>query len=155
MLGISMNLRRGLGGIAFAAGLLLCGPTLPAKVPPGGKEGKPKEFKEGIQALDKNRLKESERLMRDAEAKLPGDGEPVRIYGTRFEPYLPLYYLGLALYKQGDCPGALEHWRRCLSSDALQRTDKRDALLQYMEEAGHCQGGSRSARGSRAAQRWR
>jgi len=136
MLRISIDLRRGGRGIALATALLFAGSTLPAEAP---SSGKPKEFIQGIKALDKNRLKESETFMQGAEAKLPGDGELVRIYGTRYEPYLPLYYLGLALYRQGDCPGALVHWRRCLSSGALQRTDRRDALLQYIEEAGSCQ----------------
>lgn len=142
LLGISMNLRRGFGGGALVAGLLLLGSPLPAAVPPGGKEKKPKElFIQGIQAQDRKRWEESEKLMQDAEKKLPGDGEPLRIYGTRYEPYLPLYYLGLALYKQRDrdCPGALAAWRSCLSSDALRRTDKRDDLLKYIEKAGDCQ----------------
>jgi hypothetical protein len=140
MLGISINLRRGWARLAFTSALLLCGPGLPADVPPGGKEGKPKEFIQGIQAQDRKRWAQSADLMRAAAAKLSGDGEMVRIYGTRFEPYLPLYYLGLALYKQGDCPGALVEWRKCVSSDALKRTDRRDVLLQYIEEAGNCPG---------------
>lgn len=35
----------------------------------------------------------------------------VRIYGMRFEPYLPHYYLGAAKFKLGDCAGALQAWQ--------------------------------------------
>lgn len=48
-----------------------------------------------------------DRLMRQA---LNESSQPVarlRLYGQRYEPYVPQYYLGLAAWKQNDCASAL------------------------------------------------
>ncbi len=37
--------------------------------------------------------------------------EQVRIYGMRYEPYIPYYFLGQAKFKSGDCAGALAAWK--------------------------------------------
>src|SRR5262249_45420444 len=34
----------------------------------------------------------------------------VRLYGQRWEPYLPQHYLGVAAFKMGDCAAALALW---------------------------------------------
>jgi hypothetical protein len=107
---------------------LLCASQLPAA------DLKPKEFKDGIKAQDDEKWPESAKLMSEALAKQPEDGEGTRIYGTKFVPYLPQFFLGLALYKQGDCRGALREWEQCLSSGAIVKTNRFAELQQYMAE---------------------
>ncbi|MBL8297183.1 MAG: hypothetical protein JNN30_02440 [Rhodanobacteraceae bacterium] len=49
--------------------------------------------------------------MQEAMADNPAAAPRVRLYGQRWEPYVPQYYLGLAAFKQGDCATALAQWR--------------------------------------------
>jgi len=69
--------------------------------------------------------------MQDALKAAPEDGKPVRIYGNRYQRYLPHYYEGLALYNLKDCRGALEQWDLSLKAGAVQRTSEFQALKLY------------------------
>jgi hypothetical protein len=43
-------------------------------------------------------------------AALAGESTPaakMKLYGMRFEPYVPKLFLGIAAYKRGDCAAAL------------------------------------------------
>lgn len=104
---------------------------------------KPREFGEGIKAQDGSDWKRSAELMAQAVSQQPEDGAPTRIYGTRFLPYLPLYYLGLAHYKQGNCAEAVKQWERCLQTGFVQSTEMKDLLLRYRAE---CMSASTSPR---------
>jgi len=107
---------------------LLAGSALPSD------SKKPKEFSEGIKALDREDWAKSAELMSKAASAERDDGALTRIYGTRFEPYLPFYFWGLALYKQGKCPEALTQWEQCLQVGAVQKTEKQDLLLHYRDD---------------------
>jgi hypothetical protein len=50
---------------------------------------------------------EVEREMQLALAGNPVPKVRVKLYGQRFAPYVPQYYLGLAAYRQGDCTAAM------------------------------------------------
>jgi len=100
----------------------------------GAADKKPEEFREAIQAQDKEDWSESIRLLQHALEKQPEDGSPVRIYGTRYLSYLPLYYMGLAWYKQNDCAKALEQWDRSLGIGAVQTTAEFQRLLEDSEK---------------------
>jgi hypothetical protein len=111
------------GRLLTAAGLAL----LLASAGQAGPR-KPEEFKNGIKAQDRGDWPGSVPLFRQSLEKLPEDGELVRIYGTKYKSYLPHYYIGLALYKQNDCAGALEEWEECLGVGAIQATEEHQAL---------------------------
>jgi hypothetical protein len=69
----------------------------------------PESFKAGIRAKDFGRWYEVASAMRQAIAQQSrATGENVRIYGNRVEPYIPHYFLGLALFRQGDWAAAAE-----------------------------------------------
>jgi hypothetical protein len=34
----------------------------------------------------------------------------IRLYGQRFEPYLPQHFLGMSAFRQGDCAAAVAQW---------------------------------------------
>lgn len=78
-------------------------------------------FREGLRAVDFKDWQSAEMLMRNAISQQPAGvvGTSLRIYGTRFERYLPYYYLGLARYRQGDCRGTLEAIRQARAASAI------------------------------------
>jgi hypothetical protein len=68
-------------------------------------------YARGKEAAEAGRWAEVATRMREAMAE---QGEPqarVRIYGMRFEPYVPQFYLGLAAYRQGNCAEAVRSWQ--------------------------------------------
>jgi hypothetical protein len=73
-----------------------------------GRADYPQSFRDGLRAVDFRDWPRVAAAMRQAIAQQPrSTGENVRIYGTRVVPYIPQYFLGLALYRQGDCDGAV------------------------------------------------
>lgn len=57
--------------------------------------------------------------MQEAIQDNPTAATRVRLYGQRWEPYVPQYYLGLAAFKQGDCAAALAQWRSSANSSII------------------------------------
>lgn|GEM_PF-4518655 len=124
------SVRAGIAAVvAVLAAALLASPALAADLK------KPQElFRDGLKALDREDWVKAADLMSEAASKQKEDGAPIRIYGVRFEPYLPLYFQGLALYKQGKCEDALKEWELSLKVGAVQRTEKQQSLLRYRED---------------------
>lgn len=86
-------------------------------------------FRRGFQALDRKRYNEAAGHMRDAIRERPVEGgEPVRISGSFFSPYLPHYYLGVALFRNGDCAGALKEWRESEQQKVVAGTSEAGTL---------------------------
>ncbi len=67
------------------------------------------DYSKGLEAVKAGSWAEAERLMSAAAEGNPKEGR-VRLYGMHFEPYIPNYYVGLARFQMGDCPGALRAW---------------------------------------------
>jgi hypothetical protein len=57
--------------------------------------------------------------MQEAIQDNPAAAPRVRLYGQRWEPYVPQYYLGLAAFKQGDCAAALAQWRSSANTSVI------------------------------------
>lgn len=76
-------------------------------------------YRKALEAVDRKRWAEVAQLMREAIQQNPKEGEKVKLYGLRFETYLPHYHLGIALSQAGDCAGALK---------ALQTSDEQGAV---------------------------
>lgn len=65
-------------------------------------------FRAGFRAVEFKQWPEAVWSMREAIAQKPQNpGENVRVYGTILVPYIPHYFLGLGLYRQGDFAGAM------------------------------------------------
>lgn len=88
-------------------------------------------YRKGMEAKDRGNWAEVARLMRQAAAEQPKEGESVKIYGMRFETYLPSYYLGLALFNTGDCDGAVTAWQASVGSGAVQKTGEFKTLNRH------------------------
>jgi hypothetical protein len=97
---------------------------------PAARADYKESFRKGIEAVDRGEWSEAARWMRQAAAEQGAEGEKVKLYGVRFEPYLPHYYLGLALFQAGDCEGALAAWQKSESQGAVQQTSRYKTLQQ-------------------------
>jgi hypothetical protein len=79
-------------------------------------------YKKGVEAAGKGNWEEVARQMRAALAEQGREGEQIKVYGMRYEDYLPHYYLGLALANAGDCAGAVKEWDASQSQGAIQKS---------------------------------
>ena len=107
---------------AAACALLVLG--LPAAARADYRES----YRKGIEAVDRKQWVEVAARMREALAENPKEGEQVKLYGLRFEPYLPHFYLGLALVEAGDCAGALKAFQASEEQGAIRGTPKSSEL---------------------------
>lgn len=64
----------------------------------------------GLKAYNDGDYPKARELMQQALAEHPEPAARIRLYGQRWEAYLPQYYLGMVAFKQGDCASALAQW---------------------------------------------
>ncbi|HEV7516847.1 MAG TPA: hypothetical protein VGR07_11145 [Thermoanaerobaculia bacterium] len=83
-----------------------------------------------MKAVDDKEWAEAAQWMRKAASEQSQEGEQVKLYGVRFEPYLPSYYLGLALFQAGDCVGAVAAWQESERQGAVQGSARYKNLVQ-------------------------
>lgn len=93
-------------------------------------------YKKGLESVQRGNWAEAARQMRAAAAEQPKEGEQVKLYGMRFEAYLPHYHLGLALFNAGDCEGALEAWQTSETQGAVRKASQYKDLV---KNKGTCQ----------------
>lgn len=60
-------------------------------------------YRKAFEAVERKRWSDVAALMRQAIAENPTEGSPIKLYGMRFEPYLPHFHLGFALVQLGSC----------------------------------------------------
>lgn len=89
-------------------------------------------YARGKEAAAAGRWSEVEARMREAIAEQPQAQPRVRIYGMRFEPYVPQYYLGLAAYRQGNCAEATRNWTDAAAAGIVRG----DSTLQGVVDEG-------------------
>jgi len=77
-------------------------------------------YKKGLDAVQRRAWADAAREMRAALGEQPTEGEQIKLYGMRFETYLPHYYLGLAHFGAGDCSQALRAWSDSESQGAVK-----------------------------------
>jgi len=86
-------------------------------------------YRKALEAVDRKRWSEVAQLMREAIQQNPKEGEKVKLYGLRFETYLPHYHLGIALSQGGDCAGALKALRTSEDQGAVRSTPQYAQLV--------------------------
>lgn len=69
------------------------------------------DYKSGLEAIEAEDWERAADLMQRALGRRAGEARRLPRY-VYLKPYLPHFYLGLALFKQGDCKGALKAWQR-------------------------------------------
>lgn len=118
---------------ARCASMALCLAALPLAAHADYKDS----YKQAIQEIDKENWAQAAKLLQKAVDERPQDsGENLLIYGKRFEPYLPQYYLGLALYKTGNCEGAVAAWDLSETQGAVRK--KGDAFKALQKNRDEC-----------------
>lgn len=76
-------------------------------------------YSRGLEAAKDGDWAAVRQRMQEAIADNPTAAPRVRLYGQRWEPYVPQFYLGLAAFKQGDCAGALNQWRSAANAGVI------------------------------------
>lgn len=76
-------------------------------------------YSRGVKAVKSGDWAEVRERMQDAIADNPTAQTRVRLYGQRWEPYVPQYYLGLAAFNQGDCSTALAQFRSAANAGVI------------------------------------
>lgn len=69
-----------------------------------------RSYAQGVDAYSAGKFDDAEKLMKEALADEATPQAKVKLYGMRFEPYVPQFYLGMMAYKRGDCAGAVRYW---------------------------------------------
>jgi type IV secretory pathway VirB10-like protein len=87
-------------------------------------------YRKGMEAVDRKQWPEAAKRMQEALAENPKEGESIRLYGSRFETYLPYFYLGHALVNTGDCDGAVKAFATSEEQGAIGSTPKRAELVE-------------------------
>lgn len=96
-------------------------------------------YKDGVTAAERRDWPRVKQLMQQAIAAEPRANPRVRLYGMRFEPYLPQYYLALAEFGLGNCPGALAALADSSLERAMSEASGVDALRRRAAEIqGRC-----------------
>jgi hypothetical protein len=87
-------------------------------------------YKRAIDAKNRRRWAEARQLFEQALSQNSVEStERILISGFgNYEPYVPRYYLGLALSNLGDCAGALENWGQSEAAGAVKETNVYGAL---------------------------
>jgi hypothetical protein len=91
-------------------------------------------YRRGLDAIERENWAKAIDRLGEAIAENPKAGRRVKIYGMRYERYLPYFHLGLALYHRGDCPAALDAWSKSEKQGAIKK-DKRHRILLKSRES--------------------
>lgn len=79
-------------------------------------------YRDGVTAYSKKRWQDTITAMKAAIRERPAESaKVVAIYGTWYEPYIPHYYLGMALSKAGACAEAVKELRETQKQGVLPR----------------------------------
>ncbi|TLY50046.1 MAG: hypothetical protein E6K53_11800 [Gammaproteobacteria bacterium] len=93
-------------------------------------------YGKGLEAYKAGRYADARQLLLAAIAEHPEPAARVRLYGTRFEPYLPQHYLGLISAAQGDCAGAQAAWAMAENAQTVAQVG--DAANEEKSAAAKC-----------------
>jgi hypothetical protein len=105
------------------------------KVPPGDFR---ETYRQAMAAVDDKRWQQAATLLRTAIAQHGSDtGERINLSGFgNVAPYLPHYYLGLALKNLGNCPDAVEEFNRSEKDGAIGKTRLFQSLVDARRACG-------------------
>ncbi len=92
-------------------------------------------FRDGMAAFDQRRWMDAARQFQRAAQLKSDSGENVRLYGMRFESYLPQFFLGRALYELGDLSGAVRAFDASEQAGAVRRTRYYQTLQDQRRDA--------------------
>lgn len=95
-------------------------------------------YAKALKAYQSGSLQEAQALFAQAAAEHPEPQERIKLYGLRFEPYLPQHYLGLIAAQLGDCGRARAQWAAAGNADIVAKVG--DAAADEKSAATKCGG---------------
>jgi len=84
----------------------------------------------GLKAYNDGEFVKARDLMQQALAEHAEPATRIRLYGQRWEAYLPQYYLGMIAFKQGDCATALTQWNAPASRQVVAQLSEINSAQQ-------------------------
>jgi hypothetical protein len=99
---------------------------------PAGAEFK-RDYTVGKKSFEDAEYEDAIEKLKSAIADNPEPAARVKLYGMRFDSYLPHYYLGQAYFKMNDCQSALAAWEQSLSGGVIQDKDEFSQLQADMQ----------------------
>jgi hypothetical protein len=96
------------------------------------------DYGHALEAYKSGNLAEAQKLFAQAAAEHPEPAERTKLYGMRFEPYLPQHYLGLIAAQSGDCGRARAQWAAAGNADVVAKVG--DAAADEKNAAARCGG---------------
>lgn len=83
-----------------------------------------RDYTVGKKSLEDAEYADAIERLKSAIADNPNPAARVKLYGMRFDSYLPHYYLGLAYFKTNDCQSALASWEQSIAGGVIQDKDE-------------------------------
>jgi hypothetical protein len=81
------------------------------------------DYSDGVKAIERGNWARAKEKLQSAIADSPTPQARVRLYGMRLEPYIPHFYLGVALSNLKDCSGALQALNNTASQKILAEVE--------------------------------
>jgi tetratricopeptide (TPR) repeat protein len=94
-------------------------------------------FANGIRAIDQQRWAEAARQMQAAATARPDTGDNTRVYGTRFELYVPNYFLGVAQYELQNFQVAVQAFDTAESLGGVKKNGTYYTRLRRLRDESH------------------
>ena len=91
-----------------------------------------RDYGSGVRDYTKGDYADAIKALQNAIDEEPKAQEQVRIYGMRYEPYMPYFYLGQAKFKNGDCAGALAAFKESIAQQVIQKQEQFSELQTSM-----------------------
>jgi hypothetical protein len=96
------------------------------------------DYAHALEAYKAGRFAEAQTLFTQAAAEHPEPAERTKLYGMRFEPYLPQHYLGLIAAQTGDCGRARAQWGAAGNAEVVAKIG--DAAAEEQSASAKCGG---------------
>lgn len=93
-----------------------------------------RDYGSGVQDYNKGDYADAIESLQKAIDEESKAQDKVRIYGMRYEPYLPYFYLGQAKFKSGDCAGALAAFRESIAQGVVKQLEQFSELQASMAQ---------------------
>ncbi len=87
----------------------------------------------GKKSFEDGQYQDAIKKLKAAIADNPSSAARVKLYGMRFDSYLPHYYLGLSYFKLDDCPSAIAAWKQAIKAGVIQKKDEFSQLQADMK----------------------
>lgn len=120
---------------AFPAWLVLLGCVASAPLSADFKG----DYVAGLRNFDNGDFVAAANAFEDAIRQEPQAKAKVRIYGMRYAPYLPHFNLGRALYRAGNCAGAMRAWTEALNQAVINEPPMSANLAELEKGRADCQ----------------